>query len=888
MPFRPAQLLPPKRWQRVLLFGGVGLLLLVGAAWLAVPRFLEPTIRRKLQAMVSSRVDARLDLGGLTYLPPYGVRIRNATLVAPDPAGGGDVQVLQIDTLVLRLARPPWTEGPLVIKSLEVTKPAVHLIQSPDGIIGVHRFVRDQPATQPADDDPLDGKRKLSDMFELRHFVIKDGQVVYIDRGRPGTVPMVWKGFAVDLKTGPASKSLYEYQFDASHGELAKLSSAGSFDLDSLHLDARTLTLGVVVKSDDATSPLPAALQRVLRENHVNGRLTVNAKATVPLKDISSASAEADFNLEEASARSPHVEDFPLDRLSLKLHAEMKPVSAAPASRPATLPSPATKPAAPSVFVRLDAFDAASAGRSVRLDKAELRIDPAANVWRLSEFAGKADFGKPGPVPPPAPADSAEDRASDGPASRPSGPLLDRLALAGEVTFTVAAEGPVEPPAGRSMREAMKVEAVAYPRGLRVRPPKFPHPLTDVGGGGSVALRGDVIVCQDLTGRYGNDELRLEGVRLRVPTDLSDFRRKGYRFEEIEGAVTFHPPRQAYPKKLEKTFRRLNPVGTFLVGGGSWFEVARVRPDPDITPPSDGWWKSSYFFDIAADGAANFYLTGRRIPVERMRGYATVSNLLIDIPRLEADLFGGRAVGSGNITPGKPWIYQGQARLRDADLKEAGRFFLPPEKRSDKLSGKAGLNIQFAGTMTADQQGDNRPKDTLRATGEFEVLEGDFWSLPGLAEVAAHVRKRDPLTVGEAAGLFDVSEREVRLRRAAIASPALGLLGSGTIGFDNTMDLQLVAAPLGDWRDRMKQAKVPIVSDVAAEVVGGVQKLINSAAGTLLYEFRVSGKVSKPDVKVVPAPVLSDPAALLFGQMVNPKKDRRLIESVRDDNRSRR
>jgi hypothetical protein len=64
-------------------------------------------------------------------------------------------------------------------------------------------------------------------------------------------------------------------------------------------------------------------------------------------------------------------------------------------------------------------------------------------------------------------------------------------------------------------------------------------------------------------------------------------------------------------------------------------------------------------------------------------------------------------------------------------------------------------------------------------------------------------------------------------------------------------------------------------------VVGGVQKLLNSATGALLYQFRVGGTFTEPHLQTVPAPVLTDPAALLFGRMLDEQRKQRLIESVR-------
>jgi len=51
-------------------------------------------------------------------------------------------------------------------------------------------------------------------------------------------------------------------------------------------------------------------------------------------------------------------------------------------------------------------------------------------------------------------------------------------------------------------------------------------------------------------------------------------------------------------------------------------------------------------------------------------------------------------------------------------------------------------------------------------------------------------------------------------------------------------------------------------------VAGGLQKIINTASQTLLYEFKVTGKASKPKIETVPAPVVSEGVARLFGSML--------------------
>jgi hypothetical protein len=303
--------------------------------------------------------------------------------------------------------------------------------------------------------------------------------------------------------------------------------------------------------------------------------------------------------------------------------------------------------------------------------------------------------------------------------------------------------------------------------------------------------------------------------------------------------------------------------------------VAKTDPaEPPRTPPHR---KSDWYFSVATD-KGSFTLTKHRIELTNMAGDATVSNMLVDVRRLEADVFGGRLSGTTQVTPGSAIRYQGRAFLRGVDLTAVSKTFIVPETGSAKLTGVGNLNIDFSGSRPADG---TAPLDALRASGEFEVFRGHFWTIPALGEVAKRAGGGREMTVGEAAGVFEVADRRVLLRSAAVSSPALGVQGSGTIGFDKQLDLNIIAAPLGDWRDKLKATRVPIVSDVAGEVAGALQTLVNTATRGLLYEFRVTGPSSHPQFTTVPVPALTDTAASLFGRMLGEQKEGRLLESLR-------
>src|SRR5687768_9255842 len=123
MPLWLRRFVPRRRWAR----WGLALLILLGMVWLVAPRLAAPYVRAKLQAMIASRFDAELRMSSLSYLPPFGVRVRDAKLVAKEN-GSGEVELLKFARLDLRLAKLPFGEGPLVIERIEVQQPEMHLI----------------------------------------------------------------------------------------------------------------------------------------------------------------------------------------------------------------------------------------------------------------------------------------------------------------------------------------------------------------------------------------------------------------------------------------------------------------------------------------------------------------------------------------------------------------------------------------------------------------------------------------------------------------------------------------------------------------------------------------------------------------------------------------
>jgi len=221
-------------------------------------------------------------------------------------------------------------------------------------------------------------------------------------------------------------------------------------------------------------------------------------------------------------------------------------------------------------------------------------------------------------------------------------------------------------------------------------------------------------------------------------------------------------------------------------------------------------------------------------------------------------------------------------RLEEADLSLVSTAFgLLKSDGSPKLSGRAVAKMRFSGQIPKKGEGD--PWQSLVARGRVYVKDGDFWSIAVLDGIVNEIKfAKDAVTAGEAAMVFEIKDQHLEMNRVAINSAALGVQGAGTIELtgSKSMDLNLVVAPLGDWRRKIRSTGIPLLSDIVGDAAGLLQKFVNNATSELLYEFRVTGAVGEPKISAVPAPFLTENAANLFGMMLRGTRADRLIEAI--------
>ena len=153
---------------------------------------------------------------------------------------------------------------------------------------------------------------------------------------------------------------------------------------------------------------------------------------------------------------------------------------------------------------------------------------------------------------------------------------------------------------------------------------------------------------------------------------------------------------------------------------------------------------------------------------------------------------------------------------------------------------KAEPTDQVTGLFSAGIEADTnlgRPLVTLGGGGEIEVADGTFGSRPliaGLARLMRVVtfsgREKDWLTM-----TFLIRDRQFEIQTVEALAGAIGLRGTGRVGFDGTLDLSLNGGPLEGLQ-------------ATAGTVGRLTGWITDR----LAKYVVTGSVGSPRISVAP------------------------------------
>ena len=216
-------------------------------------------------------------------------------------------------------------------------------------------------------------------------------------------------------------------------------------------------------------------------------------------------------------------------------------------------------------------------------------------------------------------------------------------------------------------------------------------------------------------------------------------------------------------------------------------------------------------------------------------------------------------------------IYGCDTQIKQLDLHLLATDYTTDPAARKQAAGQLDLNLNCHGSILkkSPTTGKNSAADRLEGAGDFDISNGHFADIPVLKEVVAALHSPGETTVGEAAARFDIAHEIIRVKRAAASSPALGIQGNGTLGFDRKVNMNFVATPLADWSKDIKNAG--ILGDATAAIFGQVQNVVNGVQRAI-YQFRVTGDIAQPTVTAVPVPFLADNVGALFQKMAGDQK----------------
>lgn len=284
----------------LLVVAGVGV-------WYWGGAYAQRIIHDKLQHIVSGHLNARLDMGEIAYVYPYGVTVKSVALIAKQ--GDLEVTLASFEKLRLQLTELPFGDGPLRIESIDIDAPTLHVIQTRNGIVGETNLMR-------SEDEKRDRKApKLSDVFVLKHLQLFDAKVQYEDYRKPDQLPLVWRDLHVQVNNQPTGAS-HTFDLSANTGQVARINASGSADLDSWIVDLKKLQIQTTISTDQSKSPLPPEVTSILSRYQVSGQANVTIAGQFHLRNPDQSAVNLSLAVQQGKAILPSVPD-PLEDLNL-------------------------------------------------------------------------------------------------------------------------------------------------------------------------------------------------------------------------------------------------------------------------------------------------------------------------------------------------------------------------------------------------------------------------------------------------------------------------------------------------------------------------------------------------------------------------------------------
>jgi len=257
---------------------------------------LEQWCGRQVRLIVGDLLNPTLEFDRLTFRLPGEVTISGIRLI------DGDVTCLEADAMRIELREVPRWGEPIIIDTVELSRPTVRLVRGPDGgLAGFSNLVRSNGGRRAEDG----GSSRPSDVFAIRRIAIDAGGLEWT--GVDGNV-MAIDELHFELDGAPReTPGLYELDITLDRLPVLALVLRGRLGLDDAVLELDRLELRTTL--DESTkSTLPPPVQSALSARDVRGELTIEGIGRIPLDDATNGSFEGRFELLDAFYRGEAIQ----------------------------------------------------------------------------------------------------------------------------------------------------------------------------------------------------------------------------------------------------------------------------------------------------------------------------------------------------------------------------------------------------------------------------------------------------------------------------------------------------------------------------------------------------------------------------------------------------
>lgn len=324
------------------------------------------------------------------------------------------------------------------------------------------------------------------------------------------------------------------------------------------------------------------------------------------------------------------------------------------------------------------------------------------------------------------------------------------------------------------------------------------------------SLRGYVVSGNQLSHATANGILGLENRNKKILFNVFDLMVT----EELLGK---------FSKLLKNEWLKIEPVG--------WVDVTL---DDEINDVSG---ESRHTIIINAKGCG-FGLTNLPVGISDIDGRINIEKGQLAIRKFNGTCIGGKVNGSVKLDSESPnGEYSGKLNFEDISLKELMESFI---KEQQEWIGVCEGNIEF--------QGKGKDLNNFTAKGSAKLREGQLAEVPVLLSILKLLNLSLPKkeSFHTAKLKYSVKDKIVNIEELEVFSDSVELGCIGTVGFDSTVDLTVVAG-----LNKETFSQVPFIGGLMDFVVGGVRKK--------LTKVQITGTLSNPNSKMIGLKPFTDP-----------------------------